>query len=184
LSLRSGSVTQGGHAVAPGGELAWDALLATAPGGRAQVQVGGQAVLLLKGGTQLRLTREGAAVMAELPHGTLFSAVLPGTAFGVSAGGARVDAHGTLFLVRHVADGRAYVCICRGSIQVRAPGLDRLLASADDAHETGLDLVLGAGRTEAAQAKPAYYTDEEEDGLKDALKEAAGGRAPKEAEED
>lgn|GEM_PF-3452495 len=186
LTLRSGALTQSGHAVAPGGALAWDALLATAADGEAQVQVGGQAVLLLKAGTQVRLSHDGAAVLADLPHGILFSAILPGTVFGVRAGGARVDARGTLFLVRHVSEARAYVCICRGRIQVRAPGLDRQLAAANDAQEAGLNLTLDAAHSLATAAKPAYYTDAEEDGLQDALRDAAepGAKGEKrEAEE-
>jgi len=176
LTLRSGTLSQGGHGVAVGSGLAWDQAMATADG-PAQVQVGSQAVLLLKAGTQLSLSRDGAAVLADLPQGVLFSAVESGHPFGVRAGAARVDAHGTLFLVRHRAPDKAYVCICRGRIQVHAPGLERSLAAASDAQETGLDLAWNSGAATASPAKPAYYTDAEEDALQDALRDVVAASA-------
>ena len=174
LVLRSGRVSQQGKRVAPGGTLAWGAPMDSG-GGKAEIQVGQRAVLLLKPSTGLTLAREGNGVLAQLDHGCVFSAVAHGQAFGVLAGGARVDAHGTLFLVRHMDPGRAYVCICRGSIRVTAPGLDRVLAAASDAQETGLNLRLDPAKTAAETAKPAFYTDAEEDGLSDALRDLAAG---------
>lgn len=183
LVVRSGGVRQQGKLVAPGGSLDWAVPLET-DGGKAEIQVGQRAVLLLKPATGLTLDREGDGVLARLDRGCVFSAVAHGQAFGVSAGGARVEAHGTLFLVRQVDPGQAYVCICRGSIRVTAPGLDRVLAAASDAQETGLNLRLDPVRTAAETAKPAFYSDKEEDGLEDALRDLAAGPAPGKKDDD
>ncbi|HXC65356.1 MAG TPA: zf-HC2 domain-containing protein, partial [bacterium] len=148
LVLRSGQVSQQGKRVAPGGALAWGAPIDSGDG-KAEIQVGQRAVLLLKPSTGLTLSREGDGVLAQLGQGCVFSAVAHGQAFGVLAGGARVDAHGTLFLVRHMDPGSAYVCICRGSIRITAPGLERVLAAANDAQETGLNLRMGQPKTAA-----------------------------------
>jgi ferric-dicitrate binding protein FerR (iron transport regulator) len=176
ITLKSGSVLQAGRTIVPGGELAWGSDL-SASGGDAEIVVEKSAVLLLRAGTRLNLTREGSGILVALPQGTLFSAVVPGTAFGVGAGAARVDAHGTLFLVRHVEEGKTYVCICRGDIEVRAPGFQREMKSANDAQESGLNLAMAPGSTLAKAAKPAFYTDAEEDALQDAVRDLAGAPA-------
>jgi len=176
LTLKSGRITQAGHVLQPGASLDWGSSMA-ATGGDAQIMVEKSAVLLLREGSQLGLSRDKGVFLADLPLGTLFSAVVPGTPFDVQAGSARVDAHGTLFLVRHIEDQKAYVCICRGSIGVHAPGFEREMTSSNDAQESGLNLDFSGAPTLAEDAKAAYYTDPEEDALKDALKDvmAASG---------
>lgn len=174
LSLRSGALLADGRPMTVGAGLAWDATLSTGPVGPAEIQVGRRAVFLLQPGTRLRVHRDGEGLWLDLPHGTVFSAVVPGTPCSVRAGGVRVDTRGTLFLVRQVRADQAYVCICRGRIRVRAPGLDRDLASRNDAGEKGLILALDGAGTQATAAKPAYYSDAQEDQLQDALKDLAG----------
>jgi hypothetical protein len=173
LSLLSGKLTQAGHMATLGATLAWNAPLEADSGSDAEIQVGAQDVLLMKAGSELRLTHDGKRVLAELPHGTVFSAVYPGTAFGVQAGRARVDAHGTLFVVHRGAGDRDYVCICQGRIRIRAPGLDRELAAANYGMTIGLNLRLEASNTVASEAKPEFYTEAEAIELTHALQQAS-----------
>jgi ferric-dicitrate binding protein FerR (iron transport regulator) len=156
-----------------GATLAWNIPLEAEAGSDAEIRVGAQDVLLVAAGSELRLTHDGKRVLAELPHGTVFSAVYPGTAFGVQAGRARVDAHGTLFVVHRGAGDRDYVCICQGRIRIRAPGLDRELAAANYGMKIGLNLRLGASNTVASEAKPEFYTEAEAIELTHALQKAA-----------
>jgi hypothetical protein len=173
LVLLSGRLSQAGHMATLGASLAWNAPLEADAGSDAEVQVGSQDVLLVAAGSELRLTHDGKRVLAELPHGTVFSAVYPGTAFGVQAGRARVDAHGTLFVVHRGAGDRDYVCICQGRIRIRAPGLDRELAAANYGMKIGLNLRLGASDTVASAAQPEFYTEAEAIDLTHALQKAA-----------
>jgi len=184
LVLRSGSLSQAGQAVAPGAGLAWGAALATSPGAQAEIRVGSRAVLMVKAGSKLRLSHDGDSVLAELHGGCLFSAVTHGQVFSVEVGGVRVDSHGTVFLVRQVRRDQAYVCICQGSIRVTGPGLDRVLEAEDQDHRTALNLSLAPAATQAETAKPAFYTDQEQFSLEDALHEAAGGGAAPSKEEE
>ncbi|HTB21081.1 MAG TPA: hypothetical protein VK914_00070 [bacterium] len=172
LALRSGSLTQGGLAVAPGGPLAWGPGLFTGKDG-AEIVVDRRAVLLLKPYTQVNLSLQKAQVFADLDHGTLFTAVVPGTAFSVRSAGASVDAHGTMFLVSRVASNRVYVCICRGKIDVHAPGLDHEMAAATDAQEAGLTLTLAPGGAYAQAAQAVNYAREEE-AVGEAMKDMPG----------
>jgi hypothetical protein len=160
LALRSGSVTQGGMAVAAGGSLAWGPGLFTGKDG-AEIVVDKRAVLLLKPYTQVNLSLQKATVFADLGHGTLFTAVVPGKAFSVRSAGASVDAHGTMFLVSRVSAKQVYVCICRGKIGVHAPGLDHEMAAATDAQEAGLNLTMAPGGAYVEAARAVNYAQEE-----------------------
>jgi hypothetical protein len=175
LSLRSGSLSQGGQAVAEGNGLAWGAALATSRAGAAEIRVGSRAVLMVKPGSRLQLYHDGEKVTAQLHGGCLFSAVSHGQVFNVQMGAIRVESHGTVFLVRQVREDQAYVCICQGSIRVTGPGLDRVLEASSDGQRTALNLALAPAATRAEAAKPAYYTDQEQFSLEDALHEVAGG---------
>lgn len=171
LVLRSGSVTQKSGSKAVGSQLDWDTSLEANED--SEIQVGASAMMLLRSGSELRLTHAGEGILADLPEGSVFLAVYHGTPFGVQAGRTRVDAHGTLFLVRHLDTNSAYVCICQGRIRVRAPGLDREMAAENYGKKFGLNLQLADAATQASDADAGYYTDEEAGRITNDLKDAA-----------
>ena len=77
----------------------------------------GQADLMLAGGAEATITREGKSLTVALKNGWLLSSVRQGQAYRVVTARGEIAALGTEFFVR-IRPDKDYVCICEGRLRL------------------------------------------------------------------
>lgn len=124
-SVADGTLTAGGKEVSVGAELASGALLRLDKG-KAVLELGDEGRLQLSGPAELRLGERRVDVVL----GRLLS-VLPKLRRGFTVSTPLVVAavRGTEFFVEARDDGRTYLCLCAGTLEVTGPGYRKTLRS-------------------------------------------------------
>lgn len=161
-SVSGGTLTAAGKTLEVGAELAEGAVLMLDKG-RAVLELGDEGRVQLKGRTELRLESR----RVTLKFGALLS-VLPKLkrGFAVATPIAVAAVRGTEFFVEAREDGRTYLCLCEGTLEVTgAPGLGYRKAIRSKHHGSYIFSKIGK-RLDRGPWRMENHTDADIEGIR------------------
>ncbi len=123
-----GGVAVDGRAAAEGSGIEYGREITAGDDGEAVVRIGRSGGFKLSRGGRARVFTHDDGIEVVLDSGWLLSAVRTGARYRVKTPRSLVAALGTDFIVK-VRESRAYVCICRGRINLSGDFTERELAS-------------------------------------------------------
>lgn len=162
-SVEGGALTADGKAVEAGAGLP-EGVTLRLDKGKAVVELGDEGRLRLSGPAELRLGKR----QVELKLGRLLS-VLPRlrAGFSVSTPVAVAAVRGTEFFVEAREDGRTYLCLCEGALEVTgAPGLSLRKTTLRSKHHGSYIYSKIGKRVDRGPWRMENHSDAEIDGLK------------------
>lgn len=161
-SVSGGTLTAGGKEVTVGAELADSAVLRLDKG-KAVLDLGDEGRIQMTGPAELRLGDR----RVDLKFGKLLS-VLPKLrrGFTVATPLAVAAVRGTEFFIEAREDGRTYLCLCQGTLEITgAPGLGYRKAIRSKNHGSYIFSKIG-NRLDRGPWRMENHTDAEIDGMK------------------
>ena len=153
-----GNLTADGKPVSVGSTLREGQKLVSGKNSQAEIRFGDNAIFRIAGESEAVLARKKDAVEVRLKRGWLLSLVRPGHRYSVRTPVAVAAVRGTVFFVKVDSSDQAYVCICKGKLEVAHDGPSE---SMESQHHSARSIAKSGGKTDLTPAPMQDHSDED-----------------------